>query len=234
MFTKAPQLTSRAMRAHAMKNCLAIVGAVNKLIEPEVSEAVRERLSRSQIAVRRMVELIGDDLLPDSESFAPRAAEPVTAACVLGAVRARVQDLAHVRGVRLIFQVGTGSVCGDADDLAEALGNLVANAIQSSPPGAAVVVTSARTADGRQLWTVRDDGPGMPRHVLAHVGAPFFSRRQGGSGLGVAVSRETIERHGGLVQFESEPGVGTRVSIQLPCHSASGDARRVHCTSGSP
>jgi len=216
MFSKAPQLPSRTLRAHAMKNCLSIVNAVTSLIEPEVGEAARQRVLRSRSAIQRMLQLIEDDLRPDCESQVPRGAEPISVAGVLGAVLGRVQDLAQVRRVRLAFEVGGGNVCGDADDLAEALGNIVVNAIESSPPEGTVVVRSSQSADGRQLWTVRDEGHGIPKQVLAQVGAPFFSRRHGGSGVGVAISRETIERLAGLVQIESEPGRGTLVSIQLP------------------
>ena len=216
MFSKAPQLSSRALRAHAMKNCLSIVSAVHSLLEPEVGEAARQRVSRSRTAVQRILQLLEADLLPESDSPESREAAPVAAAQVLGAVLARVQDLAQVRRVRLAFEAGPGSVSGDADELAEALGNIVVNAIESSPPGRTVVVTSLQSPDGKQLWTVRDEGHGIPRQVLAHVGAPFFSRRHGGSGVGVAISRETFERHGGFLQIESEPGLGTMVSIQLP------------------
>jgi signal transduction histidine kinase len=235
MLFKGPQLPSRAVRAHAMKNCLAIVRAVNELVGPELGESARQRLSRSQSAVERMIELLEEELVPDDESAQPRRTEPVAAAQVLGAVRARVEDLAQTKGVRLSFQMGGGSVCGDAGELVEALGNIVGNAIESSPSGGAVVVTSAQSSDGRLLWSVRDEGPGIPRHMLARVGVPFFSRRPGGSGLGVAVARETIERHGGHVDIESAPGSGTFVSIQLPRHLAEIVANpRAHATLGAP
>jgi signal transduction histidine kinase len=216
MLFKGPQVPSRAARAHALKNCLAIVSAVNELVEPELGESARQRLSRSQAAVERMHALIEEDLVPNDESVQPRRAEPVAAAHVLGAVGARVWDLAEARGVRLSFQVGSGNVSGDARELVEALGNIVVNAIESSPSGAIVFVTSAQSSDGRLLWSVRDEGPGIPGHVLARIGTPFFSRRQGGSGLGLAVAHETIDRHGGHIDIESVPGLGTFVSIQLP------------------
>jgi hypothetical protein len=55
-------LRARAQRAHALKNCLAVVHAVNKLVEPELSEKSRERLERSQNALKRMLTLLDEDL----------------------------------------------------------------------------------------------------------------------------------------------------------------------------
>jgi two-component system, sporulation sensor kinase E len=235
MLFKGPQVPSRAVRAHAMKNCLAIVSAVNELIEPELDESARQRLSRSQAAVERMIALIEKDLVPDDESVQPRRAEPVAAAHVLGAVRARVGDLAEARGVRLSCQMGSGSVSGDAPELVEALGNIVVNAIESSPSGGTVFVTNAQSSDGRLLWSVRDEGPGIPGQVLAQIGMPFFSRRHGGSGLGLAVALETIDRHGGQIDIESVPGLGTFVSIQLPRQLAENvGTARIHAALGSP
>jgi signal transduction histidine kinase len=216
MLSKQTQLPDRAIRAHAIKNCLAVVSAVNRLLEPQVGEAERQRLSRSQNAVARLLELIDEDLVRSDDVLAQPANERVTARHVLSTVRAQVEDLARARGVRLSFVVGTGSVSGDVRELVEALLNIVMNAIDSSPPAGIVVVTSRARADGGQLWTVEDEGAGIPKQLLARVGTPFLSRRQGGSGLGVAVARDTVERHGGRLGIQSAPGLGTLVSIHLP------------------
>lgn len=216
------QLPSRAIRAHAIKNCLAIVTAVNRLLEPVVGEVERQRLSRSQSAVQRLLALLEEDLTSHDGSFPRRGTGPVAAAHILGAVRGRVEDLARASGVRLSFQAGAGKLRGQVDELIEALLNIVVNAVGSSPPGGIVVVTSQANADGAQLWTVEDEGPGIPKQVLARVGTPFVSRRDGGSGLGVAVARDTVERHGGWMDILSAPGLGTIVSIHLPRPSGAG------------
>ena len=216
MLSKGVLLPSRAVRAHAIKNCLAIVTAVNHLLEPVLGETERQRLSRSQNAVKRLLELIEQDLAPPDDALARRRTEAVMAAHVVTAVRARVEDLARARAVRLSFEIGAGSVNGDFDELVEALLNIVMNAIDSNPPGGLVVVKSRTSADGGQLWTIEDDGPGIPKHLLTRIGKPFVSQRQGGSGLGVAVARDTVERHGGRLDIQSASGLGTLVSICLP------------------
>ena len=63
---------------------------------------------------------------------------------------------------------------------------------------------------------VRDDGVGMPPEVLGRVGTPFFTTRAEGTGLGLAQCQRLIGSAGGRFRIESEPGIGTTVTIVLP------------------
>ncbi len=207
-------LPARAVRAHALKNCLAVICAVNHLVEPELGNAAQRRLLRSQNAIKRMAKLIEEDLHAQGEAHPPRAGY-VSSRRVFEAVRDRVEDLARAKRIRLTFETSSGGLQGDFEALTEALGNIVKNAIESGAVGHDVVVTSCQRGDG-QLWSVRDTGSGIPRHVLVQLGTPFYTRRTGGSGLGIAVARDTFESHGGLLHLESAPGSGTTVSIWLP------------------
>jgi signal transduction histidine kinase len=108
------------------------------------------------------------------------------------------------------------------------------NAIDSTPPGRVVMVTSRAGSDGGQVWTVEDEGGGIPAHLLARIGTPFISRRKGGSGLGVAVARDTVERHGGWLDIRSAPGLGTLVSIHLPRPPGDAGDSRAPAAVGSP
>jgi two-component system sensor histidine kinase VicK len=216
MLALRPLLPPSAVRAHALKNCLSIVCAVNTLVEGEVGEASQRRLSRSQQAVRRMLELLEEELRPTGLERSPSRADFISAVQVLDEVRGRVEDLAQAKGVRLLFRAGPGDIYAEPSTLAEALGNIVMNAIESSASGAIVVVTSDESSEQGQLFTVRDTGDGIPEQDLRRLGTPFHSGRQGGSGLGIAVARDVVERHGGLAHIESAPGAGTLVSIWLP------------------
>jgi two-component system, sporulation sensor kinase A len=210
------QVPARAARAHVLKNCLAIVCAVNQLVEPELGEASRVRIARSQKAVRRMAELIEEDLKLNGDARQSGLGEFVSAEQVFAAVRMRVEDFAESRRVRLKFLVGPGGIWGDLGALSEALGNIVKNAIESSSAGDTVIVAGSEGVEGGQLWTVRDTGPGVPRHLLAELGRPVLSRKDGGMGLGITVACEVFENHGGLLHIESAPGCGTLVSIWVP------------------
>lgn len=121
------------------------------------------------------------------------------------------------------------TVQGDADLLLDLLCNLVQNAAKASKPGAPVVVLCTADADTATL-TVADRGCGIPPDQLARVTEPFYmvdksrARRQGGSGLGLALCQRIAAAHDGTLKIESEPGKGTRVSVTLPLWKKEADA----------
>lgn len=113
------------------------------------------------------------------------------------------------------------TVRGDADLLLDLLCNLVQNAAKASAPGAPVLVLCAQAGDAVTL-TVADRGCGIPPELIPRVTEPFYmvdksrARRQGGSGLGLALCQRIAAAHGSALRIESEPGRGTRVSVTLP------------------
>lgn len=104
-------------------------------------------------------------------------------------------------------------------DLTQVLVNLVNNATQAvaarGEPNRHVALEARTQGDMLELQ-VRDDGVGMPPEVLKRVGTPWFSTRSEGTGLGIANCQRLIGRAGGRMRIESEPGVGTTVTILLP------------------
>ena len=102
-------------------------------------------------------------------------------------------------------------VKGDRERLRQVLCNLLLNAIQSMPTGGAVTV---RILPG--ALEVDDQGGGFSETALAHFGEPFHSEREGGMGLGLAVSKEIVESHGGKISAKNRSGGGARVSIVWP------------------
>lgn len=113
------------------------------------------------------------------------------------------------------------TVRGDADLLLDLLCNLVQNAAKASAPGAPVLVLCTQAGDAVTL-TVADRGCGIPPELIPRVTEPFYmvdksrARRQGGSGLGLALCQRIAAAHGSALRIESEPGRGTRVSVTLP------------------
>jgi two-component system, sensor histidine kinase RegB len=99
-----------------------------------------------------------------------------------------------------------------------ALANLLRNALQASPPETGVEVRAGARPDGRIEIAVRDRGPGMSADVLARAGEPFFTTKtQGeGTGLGLFVTRSSIEQLGGALTLTSMPGRGTTATVILP------------------
>ena len=113
------------------------------------------------------------------------------------------------------------TVQGDADLLCDLVINLVTNAAKASTPGSTIAVC-AEQADGSIRLTVQDHGQGIPADKLPRVVEPFYmvdksrSRRQGGSGLGLALCSRIAQAHGGHMSLESVPGQGSSFTLHLP------------------
>jgi len=96
------------------------------------------------------------------------------------------------------------------------------NAIDALPNGGNLTLNSHRLpGTGNIQIEVQDDGVGMPPEVLANMFEPFFTTKEHGRGLGLglAISRNIVDRHGGKIAVASEPGRGTSFTITLPVHS---------------
>lgn len=123
-------------------------------------------------------------------------------------------------GVPLQLPACDAAVQADADLLLDLLCNLVGNAVKASEPGQPVEVRAAEGGDTVTL-TVADHGCGIPQSEISRVTEPFYmvdksrARKQGGSGLGLALCKRIAEVHGSDLHIESTPGEGTRVSVIL-------------------
>jgi signal transduction histidine kinase len=142
-----------------------------------------------------------------------------------------LQYEARRRGVSLTFSGGQElpPISMDADGIQQVVLNLVANALTATPRGGSVAVSleTSRLATingGREIPAVRlivaDTGCGMSAEVIERLFEPFFTTRaaEGGTGLGLAVVKSLVTEHGGTVSVESEPGVGSRFTVDLPVH----------------
>ncbi len=110
---------------------------------------------------------------------------------------------------------------GDWHRLDQVVGNLVSNALRYTPEGGEIVLGADKDDTGVKI-TIRDSGAGIPAGDLPYVFDRFWkgdktrSRTSGGSGLGLAIARQLVSAHGGTIVVESEEGVGTKFTVELP------------------
>ncbi len=103
----------------------------------------------------------------------------------------------------------------DRDVFKQALLNLMLNAQQAMSGGGELTIQAVREPNTVTLSLI-DTGKGMPPDVVARAWQPFFSTRQGGTGLGLPTTRKIIEAHGGTIDVQSEVSRGTKFTIRLP------------------
>jgi CheY-like chemotaxis protein len=125
--------------------------------------------------------------------------------------------------VRLVLEPDSvdGTVSGDTDRLNQVFTNLLSNAAKFSPSGDKVDIRIGRQANTLRV-SVIDHGPGIPDGFRRKIFQKFAqadsnnNRRIGGTGLGLSIVRSIVEKHGGLVSFDSIPGQGAQFHVDLP------------------
>ena len=104
---------------------------------------------------------------------------------------------------------------GDADRLAQALTNLLGNALAHTPPGGQVSVVGA-SRDGQCTLAITDTGPGVPPEVQERMLNPFYTTRKQGTGMGLSITRSIVEAHGGQFWINTEVSSGVSFHFTLP------------------
>jgi signal transduction histidine kinase len=118
------------------------------------------------------------------------------------------------------------TIKGVHEELQQAITNLTQNAVDAVGKGGHVWVRTRAEARSVRIEVV-DDGPGIPREVLARIFTPFFTTKEVGKGmgLGLTITRQVIKQHGGTLNVDSTPGKGTTFTIRLPLASEVLDAQ---------
>ncbi len=193
--------------AQVALDCLERPGTVKKYLTSVTGEV--DRLDRW---LRALLDLV--------HPFEPRLA-PVE-------LNAVIEDLLTVLGGRVAqgkiklerrLASDLPPLMADEIQLQQALLCVLNNSLDVLPPDGMLSIQTER-ADGRESPAVRvivqDNGEGVPADRLGRIFEPFFTTKSQGTGLGLAITRKVVEGHGGWIQLESEPEIGTTVRITLP------------------
>ena len=181
---------------------------------------------RCLLAVRDEALRLGD-LLRGMLVFARTGAsgrQAVDAAAAAEGVVRMLRYRTRCGDVRLVFEAETGlpPVSGDDALLRQVFFNLIKNGCDASGEGGEVRVSvrlcAAEQAGGHAavVCEVADRGRGVPAGELARVFEPFFSTKEEGVGLGLALARDIVESHGGSISLTNRPGGGALARVSLP------------------
>ena len=127
------------------------------------------------------------------------------------------------RRLQVAADISRGALVAKVDPLRiqQVMRNVLANAIKFSPEGGTIEVRADISAEGEQLFEVRDHGPGIPQAELERIFEAFVQSSRtkdgsGGTGLGLAICRKIVEAHGGRIHAENAEGGGSRFLVALP------------------
>jgi PAS domain S-box-containing protein len=146
---------------------------------------------------------------------------PVDAASVVESVVAMFQPRCASRGGEIRFVDAQKLMLAlSSDDLRQILTNLVSNACDALPAGSGIIEVQLRKEDTQAKILVRDNGMGIPPENVAHIFDPFFTTKSDvGTGIGLWVTRELVERNGGEIRLQTSdlpPGFRTAFCVELP------------------
>jgi PAS domain S-box-containing protein len=130
---------------------------------------------------------------------------------------------AKSKGIAVETDLDSGAwVSGDQDLLKQAVLNVVVNAMEAMLDGGRLRIRTG-IAGSESVITVADDGPGIPPEARDKIFNLYFSTKENGSGIGLAMTFRVIQMHGGTIDFVSEPGKGTSFRLRLPALMVQGD-----------
>jgi two-component system sensor histidine kinase VicK len=191
-----------------------------------VNAQQQDTISRIERRLRTMIRVVGEllTLAHTREQHPDTVRSPVDLRALTEQVVATFRDEAIRRGLDLTVSTSPDlpSVLGDADLLQQLVENLASNALKYTLSGGRVEIDLHRSERGGLTLEVRDTGIGIPREEQPRLFSEFFrasnARKldEDGTGLGLPIIKQIVDRHGGEIQVESEPGKGTRMVVRLP------------------
>ncbi|HEY3053948.1 MAG TPA: ATP-binding protein [Thermoanaerobaculia bacterium] len=204
--------------AHEVRNPLFAVSATVDAMEQASGGALAEYFEVLREEIDRMTRLM-QDLLAYGRPAAP-VFNPISAREIVDSAIRDCNTLATKQRIELKKVIRANpTIIADRDRLGRALENLVDNSIQHSQPDSAVTVQcSTRSRGGSRYVDIKvlDRGRGFSAEDLPRLFEPFFSRRRGGTGLGLALVQQIVTEHGGEVIAANRSGGGAEVTVSIP------------------
>jgi two-component system phosphate regulon sensor histidine kinase PhoR len=213
--------------SHEIRTPLTVLaGFVETMGTLPLTEAERRRvLAMMAQQTRRMQDLVADLLtLAQLEgSPRPQADRWISVADLLQRAEADARAISEARHSLHVEAAGVDAeIAGVESELQSAIGNLLSNAVRYTPTGGRITVSWSRRADGSGVVEVADTGIGVAREHVPRLTERFYrvdgsrSRETGGTGLGLSIVKHVMQRHGGSIEVDSEPGQGSRFGLVFP------------------
>ncbi len=206
-----------ASLAHEIRNPLGAMKGLTQLAQEDLEPGhpAQERL-RTVVGEAERLERLVSDLLDFARPREPEIRE-FDLVPLLGDLRGMLQPKLAAAGITLDLPTASNPITlrSDPAGMRQVLLNVLLNALEASPPGGAIGVTLAREGGLLEI-RVDDAGPGFGGRDPEELVRPFVTGKTRGTGLGLAVSRQIMERLGGSLTLGPNPGGGARCTLRLP------------------
>jgi signal transduction histidine kinase len=217
--------------AHEIRNPLNVINLAVDQVKakyPPDDEKQRSQFLRLVSSIKdeigRLRHMVNDVL--NYGRPAHLAAEKLDLKNLMASTLELVRPQADVQGVEISLELDdvSATVVGDAERLKSCLSNLTINALQAMPSGGKLMAR-VRRLQGQVELSIRDTGIGMSQESLSKIFEPYFSTKQSGFGLGLAVTKKIIEDHHGSIDVQSQVNQGTTFTLRLPAANGEPESR---------
>ncbi len=203
---------------HELKNPLTAIKTFAEYLPKKYEdENFRNKFSRIVIQEIRRVEDLLRQLLDFSRPREPQLA-PVEIREVLEETLDFLGHSLEEKGIQLDRRLaGEGTVMADRNQMKQVFLNILLNSVQAMPEGGVIRVETRRRKQDEIEIVFTDTGHGISKEQLRQVKEPFFTTKEKGSGLGLSIVQQILDRHEAAMEIESAPGRGTSTFIRMKC-----------------
>ncbi len=200
--------------AHEIRNPLGGMELFTGLLAEEIAgRPEAAHVERIRIELKTLSRVVDEFL--DYARARPLQTEPCELDGLLAEVAVLVQPIAADRGISVVVSA-RGRCAGDREKLRRALLNLARNAVEASADRATVELVAQADGGGRAVIEILDRGPGIGPEAQEKLFRPFFTTKERGTGLGLALAKKVADAHGGTLELLPREGGGTVARLTIP------------------
>lgn len=209
---------------HETKNYLATIKATCQMLKLIAQDEKIKDYSLKIDKATGEVNKIITDFLTLSKPKPPELKEALINDLILS-VKSIIETSSIMRGIEIyvIPNKNEKSIMCDESQIKQVILNISKNAMEAMENvknPRLIIGTELDDKGDEMLVTISDNGNGIPDEIKAKIGTPFFTTKEGGTGLGLSVCFQIIKAHGGSLDIESEAGKGTTFIIRIPCKAS--------------
>lgn len=203
--------------AHEIRNPLTSVRGFIQLLQKELSNSPKAEYIDIIITEIDRVNAIVNEFLKLAKPATPRRVS-CSVEDLFSEIRVLMESEAFLKNVDFTEEIDDlPEIMIDKEQIKQVLINIMQNSFDAMPQGGKLIIRVVAEPGKGIKFSIQDSGCGMDREIVERIFKPFYTTKENGTGLGLSVSLQIIENHGGHIKIDSAPGRGTTTNIYLPC-----------------